>query len=128
MPVSQAVANAQVRRFEKNYSQFPDGAGQIALARAFREACFDNEHAIKVGDYLERTLHFAPKPADIYDAVTALRLSDEGRVPEWKGFGCRCETCQDMGWQMTEQGATRCTACSRAKVKTLPPKAGGVVQ
>lgn len=125
MPVSQAVATAQVRRFEKKYPSFPDAAGQLMLARAFREACYDDQHAIRVGDHLIRTLHFAPVPADIYDAVTALRNSDEGRIPEYRGLEYKCQACQDTGWEITPEGfATRCRAC----YKSVKPIRGAAAQ
>lgn len=124
MPVSKGAATAQVRKF-MNHPAFPDDAGQLALSRAFREACESDEHANQVGEYLVRKVHFAPVPGDVYQAVTEMRLDDAARLPEWKGFGVRCSVCQDTGWQVTDGGAIRCPECARAKVKQFPPKASG---
>ncbi|MGH9343139.1 MAG: hypothetical protein ACRD19_05195 [Terriglobia bacterium] len=130
MPVSQAVATVQVRRF-KNHPK-PAGAdldeAQVVLTRAFREACADDTEAKKVGEWLERTAHFFPVPADVYEAANSVRLNDKNRIPEWTGIGYKCATCQDTGWIGYEKDsasfAKRCPDCA-GRVRRLERAAGG---
>lgn len=130
MPVSQAVATAQVRRFKNHPKQSgaDDAAAQVALTRAFREACSDDAEAKRVGDWLERTAHFFPVPASVYKAADDVRLNDENRIPEWTGGKYDCAACQDTGWIGYEKDGTsfakRCPDCA-GKVRTLQKAAGG---
>jgi hypothetical protein len=116
MLVDAAYAAAAVRRFE-HLVGFPDEAGQAALVRAFTEASRDASHCEGIARELERTLRFAPTPADVYEAGARLREPEEfdPKKP-------RCKHCGDTGWCEKHAGfATRCT-CRAATEGSEPAK------
>ena len=113
MAISRAVAAEQIRRF-RAYPNFPEDRTALeALIHAMQESCADEAEAQAIGDQLERSLRFAPLPADIYEAASERSENRAAMLTDWKGFANRCETCQDTGWQIARRGAVRCPECNR---------------
>lgn len=91
----------QIGRFG-NHVPLPDIAGLEEIEQAFRNRCEDAAMVQKVGDRMIATLHFHPKPVDVYeaadfvlDAEAAAVVARNGRT--WKD-GYKCEICKDTAW------------------------------
>src|SRR5690349_15876583 len=116
MPASKTAILKQIIRFQKVYREFNNEAGP-EIVRAFQEACGDDGEVEAVGDEVVRTRAFPPLPADIHKVASAIRLLMENQIPEWQGFHCNCQTCEDTGWIVTPRGAVPCPECSKPKAK-----------
>jgi hypothetical protein len=69
--ISKRFAAEQIRRFA-SHPNFPDPIGQADLLKAFESVCDRDEQVRDIADYLNRTLIFAPLPANVYQAAEAL--------------------------------------------------------
>src|SRR5579862_5100335 len=95
-------AMIQVGRFD-NYPGFPSEAQVYALEeliKAFQSAAEIAGSARLVGDRLIRTMKFAPRPADVYEAAQA--IEESLRQPKEFDPTVKCELCQDTRFVRAE--------------------------
>ena len=71
MAISKRFAAEQIRRFA-SHPNFGDAIAQADLVKAFEEVCDRDDQVRDIADYLNRTLIFAPVPANVHQAAEAL--------------------------------------------------------
>ena len=98
---------------------FPETeVGIRELIRAFIDASTNDQAAQAIGDWLMRTIHFCPKPVDVYEAAEAMCQSAEMRR-EWRPTRDRAtDPCLRTGAVGT------CSRCSKTVNQLHMPSCG----